>query len=174
MGDVKEICSGKYLQLVEKDGWEYVTKPAKCAVVVIPVLDNGNLILIDEYRHPLQKRVISFPAGLIGDEHQEDIFHGARRELLEETGYLSKNIKLLLPNSPSSSATTDELFNLMLATSLVKIGDGGGDDSEDINVLQINRWEIPDRIVDWRGDGKLIDHKLFTGLFFIDCCGLCC
>jgi len=70
------------------------------------------------------KRVIGLPAGLVGDhDSDEGIFDGARRELLEETGYRADTLDLVAANSPSSSGMTDETFNLFLATNLVKVSE---------------------------------------------------
>lgn len=62
---------------------EYVVHPG--AVVVVPLLDDGQLVMERQYRYPLGQVVLEFPAGKI--DPGEDRLHCARRELMEETGY---------------------------------------------------------------------------------------
>jgi ADP-ribose pyrophosphatase len=74
-------------RLVMPDGyetdWYYVdTGPS---VLVVPVTEAGNLVMVRQYRHNLKRRVLEFPAGTADDG--EDMQVAALRELLEETGY---------------------------------------------------------------------------------------
>jgi len=87
----KILFEGKYRRLVCRDGWEYVER-VQCGgvVVIIPVTGKGQVVLTEQYRIPLGKNVIEFPAGLRGDEahnRDESLEDGAKRELLEETGF---------------------------------------------------------------------------------------
>lgn len=65
----------------------------KGAAVIIPVLNNGNFLLVKQYRLPIDEYLLEFPAG--GKEEDETWEETAQRELREETGYASKNIKSL-------------------------------------------------------------------------------
>jgi len=65
---------------------EYILHPG--AVVVIPILDNGDLILERQHRYPLHRDFIELPAGKI--DPGEDPLTCARRELLEESGYTAR------------------------------------------------------------------------------------
>jgi ADP-ribose pyrophosphatase len=169
MTEPKILYPGKYLNLVERDGWEYVTRNTHDVAIILPVFKNDDILLIDEFRHPLQKRLIGLPAGLVGDKDaNEDIFGGARRELLEETGYQANSMELILENSPSSSGMTDETFNLLIARNLVKIHNGGGDETEDIKVLRIRKNRICAEAKEWLKNGYLIDPKIFMALFFLE------
>ena len=62
---------------------EYVLHPG--AVVIIPLLANGNVILERQFRYPLRQVFIELPAGKI--DANENMLHAGQRELLEETGY---------------------------------------------------------------------------------------
>jgi ADP-ribose pyrophosphatase len=168
VSEPKILHAGKYLNLVERDGWEYVTRTASDVVIILPVLSDGRIVLIKEFRKPLQKYVVGLPAGLVGDHGEEGIFDAAIRELVEETGYRASRMELVLENSPSSSGMTTETFNLLIATKLVRVGNGGGDDSEDIEVLEINPDEIKSLKTEWLSKGYVVDPKIYMGLYFLN------
>jgi len=167
MNELKTLYSGKFLNLVERNGWEYVTRNTHDVAIILPIFDNGDILLISEYRHPLQQKVISMPAGLIGDHEDENIISGALRELQEETGYTAETLECILENSPSSSGLTSELFQMYIARGLVKVGPGGGDASEDIDVIRISSKDFLKNIPKWKKEGLYIDPKIFIGLYFI-------
>src|SRR5688500_20256691 len=86
---MKPVFEGKHLLVLERDDWQYVERrKAKEAVAVLAETDAGQIVLTEQYRKPLQRRVVDFPAGLVGDEGDNtDPANVARRELEEETGY---------------------------------------------------------------------------------------
>jgi len=162
------LYEGKFLNMVSNDGWEYVTRKDCDVVVVVPVketMGGPTLIIINEYRKPLDKRVIGLPAGLT--DPGEDIFGAARRELVEETGYEANCIKLLARDLPSSPGLTDETFNLLLATDLKKVGEGGGDETEDIKVDELLITNASVAISNWINQGLAIDPKLYAAMWFL-------
>ncbi len=167
MSEEKILYAGKYLNLVERDGWEYVTRNTHDVAIILPVLEDGHIILIKEFRKPLQKFVIGLPAGLVGDKGEEGIFEAARRELLEETGYMANSLELVLSDSPSSSGMTNETFNLLIARKLRKINAGGGDETENIETMIVNPTDVIDRKDEWLAEGFVIDPKIYMGLYFI-------
>ena len=158
---------GQYLQIAKIDNWEYVTrKNANGAVIIIPV-DGQELVMIKEFRVPLQCRVLGFPAGLVGDKaSNEDVFAAARREMVEEVGLLPNSLKLLIENSPSSSGLTDETFSMLLAQDLVEVGKGGGDETEDIEVVRVPLSKI-NLFLKELDKSILISPKVYIGLFFL-------
>ena len=92
------IQSGKFLKLVIRDGWEYIER-VNCSGVVIVVgkTDDDKVILVEQFRRPVQKNTIGFPAGLVGDERGkrgETMVAAARREpwagTIRVTGEFSK------------------------------------------------------------------------------------
>ena len=72
---------------------EYYKLNQSEGIVILPLTKKNELILIQQYRPCLKKKTIEFPAGAL--EKNETILNCAKRELLEETGYISKNWKLL-------------------------------------------------------------------------------
>jgi len=164
------LYKGKYLNLVKRDNWEYVTRNASDVVIIIAVHE-GHIIAIEEYRTPLDKVVVGLPAGLVGDkpgQENEDIFGAARRELIEETGWAANSMKLIASDMPSSPGLTDETFNLFIARDLVRVGKGGGDDTENISVVHMHPGSAEDMIESWKEKGYVIDPKLYMALYFLE------
>src|SRR5215217_8780485 len=89
------LAEGKFIQLVRQGTWEYATRKGVSGIVgIVAVTDDGKLVLVEQDRPPVGKRVIELPAGLAGDaagKEKEDLAEAARRELLEETGYEADN-----------------------------------------------------------------------------------
>ena len=85
------LAEGKYLRLVAQSGWEWVERVnASGAAVIAAVTGDERLVLVEQYRIPMQCRVLDLPAGLVGDDPAaagEAMIDAARRELFEETGY---------------------------------------------------------------------------------------
>lgn len=133
----KTLARGKYLELVREGHWEYAHRVRGIgATAIIAVTSDQQLILTEQYRIPLGRRVIDLPAGLVGDLHgeeNEDFELSAKRELLEETGYQARRLKFLFAG-PTSPGMTTEIVHFYLAREARKVGDGGGDDAEDIQV----------------------------------------
>ena len=82
------IFEGKHVIVLERGGWEYVErKKGKEAVAVIATTDDGKLILVEQYRRPVDARVIDWPAGLVGDDGENDPAATARK-LYAKAGFL--------------------------------------------------------------------------------------
>lgn len=162
---MKRLFTGDHILVLERDHWQYVErKKAKEAVAVIADTEDGLVILTEQFRRPVNARVIDWPAGLIGDEDpsisSEDT---AKKELEEETGYVCNTVERLA-KGPSSPGITSELVTLYRARGARKKGEGGGVGGEDITVHTIPRGELKD----WLGKQKaLIDLKVWAGLYFI-------
>ena len=163
------LGEGRFLKLIRKNNWEYVERRNISGIVVILAITPDHKILFTEqYRPPVEKKVIELPAGLAGDisgMEEESLLQAAQRELLEETGYEAGHFQIIT-EGPTSSGLSNEIITLLLATNLTKRTDGGGDDSEDITVHAIafenaERW-INNQI----SKGFLADPKIFTGLYF--------
>ena len=78
------------------------------SVVVVPRLPDGRVILVRQYRHPVEESLWELVAG--GIEHGESPRQSARRELLEETGYRARNVKPLLQFYSSPGFLTEKMY----------------------------------------------------------------
>ena len=163
------VAEGKFVRLVRQGKWEYATRKKVSGIVgIIAVTDDRKLVLVEQDRPPVGKRVIELPAGLAGDEaghKSEDLADAARRELLEETGYEAGNM-VRVAEGAASAGMTNEIITLFLATSLKKTGEGKGDGSEYITVHEIPLGEVIEWLDDCVREGKLVDLKVYSGLYF--------
>jgi ADP-ribose pyrophosphatase len=164
----KTICEGKFLRFVltkyiDSSGaireWESFERVnCKGIVAVVPVTDNKEVLLIRQFRPPVNGYVIEFPAGLNdkGDTLQE----AARRELLEETGYTAKKM-VFLTEGPLSSGASGEILTAYLANGLEFKGVGKRDETEDIELLKVPIKEVESRLSALRSEGNYVDLKIF-------------
>ncbi|MFO1462384.1 MAG: NUDIX hydrolase [bacterium] len=163
------LYRGKYLQLCRSEHWEWVER-VNCSGVVMMVArtPQGKVLLVEQYRIPLGKAVIEFPAGLVGDRcgAGEELLEAARRELLEETGYEAERWTRL-GEGPPSAGLSPETITIFLAEGLRKVGEGGGDDTEEIRVHEVPMEEIDAWLEQRRAEGLAIDPKVYAGLYFL-------
>lgn len=157
------LGNGKYLKLVKEGTWEFADRGKIRAVAIIPMTRNGELVLTEQYRVPVKANVIDVPAGLVGDDpgfENEPEEQAARRELLEETGYQARTMKRLVCG-PTTAGMASELVTFYLAKGLRKVADGGGVESESIQVHVVP----VDQVMKWlrraERQGKLIDLKTY-------------
>lgn len=166
--NVKVHYRGRFLGLQERDNWEYAFRTnASGVVVLVPVTDTGDLILVEQHRVPVSSRVIELPAGLAGDtgHPDENLKTAAQRELIEETGYRAGFLDELL-TCPSTPGMSDEIVTIFFAGDLQRVGPGGGDGDEDITVHHVplesaSQW-LETRIT----EGIMVDPKIYAGLFW--------
>lgn len=170
VSQLETLHAGRYLSLVRRGRWEFATRHGATGVVgLIAVTDDAKMLLVEQLRPPLGKRVLELPAGLSGDiagEEAESLVTAAQRELLEETGYEAQEVRLLT-EGPSSAGLTDEMISFFLMTGLTKTGEGGGDASEDIIVHEVPLTAMPGWLEEHRQAGWAIDPKIYVGLFWI-------
>ncbi|MFK4872448.1 NUDIX hydrolase [Novosphingobium sp. ZW T3_23] len=157
------MWQGRFITARKRGRWEYVGRARGIRAAVILAVDpEAHVILVDQYRVPLGKRCIELPAGLVGDHDDfadEDASVAAARELEEETGYRAGRIENM-GEFHSSPGMVSESFTLFRAHDLVKVGEGGGVDSEDIVVHRVPLAEIEQAITEWRKAGYAMDVKL--------------
>jgi 8-oxo-dGTP pyrophosphatase MutT (NUDIX family) len=162
------VWEGKYLRglnITYRDAegtlrnWEAVERVhCEGIVAVVPVTDNGDIILIRQFRPAVNSYVIEFPAGLNeGGERLED---AAIRELREETGYEAREM-IFLAAGPLSSGSSSEVLTVYLAWGLSFKGIAGRDETEDIEVLKIPMNRISTELSRLGAEGNSIDLKIF-------------
>ena len=159
------MWSGKYLRVLKRGTWEYASRTNNIGAVVILAEHEGKVILIDQPRVPPDCRCIELPAGLVGDHDPgATVESTAIKELEEETGYTADRVERL-GEYYSSPGMVAEGFTLVRAHGVRKVGEGGGDANEDINVHLVPRADIPNFIEQKRAEGFGVDVKL---LLFLD------
>lgn len=155
------VWQGKWIVAKRQGKWEYVSRARDIqAAVILAIDDQDHVLLVEQYRVPLGQRCLELPAGLIGDEYDDDTpLDAARRELEEETGYRCDAVEDL-GYFHSSPGMVSEGFTLVRATGLTKVGEGGGVAGEDIVVHRVPRADLPAFVAQKRAEGVAIDVKL--------------
>src|SRR6266542_2438119 len=160
---MRTIFEGKHVFVRERDGWEFVErKTATEAVAIVAVTEAGEVVLTEQYRRPVDARVIDWPAGLIGDEGgSRDIEATARRELEEETGFTCTTIEHMAAG-PTSPGITSEIVHIVRARGLRRSGAGGGVSGEEVVVHLVPKGERAEWLRRKEAEGVLVDLKVVT------------
>jgi ADP-ribose pyrophosphatase len=164
------LYEGDWLRLVRRGHWESCerTHGKGMAVIIVACTPEDEVLFVEQHRVPLGARTIEMPAGLVGDQSGEDTLEdAARRELEEETGWRPAHVEVLLVG-PTSAGMSNERIAFVRATELEKVGDGGGDASEDIIVHTIPRGEAPAWLMRKQREGYELDMKLWAGLWMLE------
>ena len=148
--DTMQFANGK------TEEWDYVAH-RKGAAAVLPVLDDGRIIMVRQYRNALERETLEIPAGS-RDFVGEDTKICAARELEEETGYRSDDISYLL-SLRTTVAFCNELIDVYLAKNLKK-GEQHLDDAESIDVEIYTVKQLCDMIY----AGKIQDSKTVSAI----------
>jgi ADP-ribose pyrophosphatase len=154
------MWQGRFIAARRKGKWEYVGRTRGIKAAVIVAIDQGHILLVEQYRVPLGRMCLELPAGLVGDEREgEALEPAAARELEEETGYRAAAIHIA-GTFASSPGMVSESFTLVIAEGLTQIGAGGGVDGEDIIVHRVPMNDIASFIEAKRAEGAAMDVKL--------------
>lgn len=144
---------------VEARDWEAFERVNCDGVIgIVPFTDNGEVILIRQFRPPINGFVIELPAGLV--DAGEDFEQAVRRELIEETGYAAGEIDFLT-EGPMSSGASAEILTVYVATGLSHVGIGQRDETEDIEVIPVQLDKVAARLQELRQSGDHIDLKVY-------------
>jgi ADP-ribose pyrophosphatase len=134
-------------------------------VAIVAVTDARELVLVEQERPAVGGRVVELPAGLAGDEGEETLDEAARRELLEETGYVADRWERLGEATPSPGLCA-EVVTFFRARGLKRGGRGGGDETEAITVHRMPIAAADAWLRARTAEGLLIDEKVYVGLHF--------
>lgn len=164
------VAEGRFVRLVREDGWEWAERTRASGVVVIAALTPaGDVLFVEQYRKPLGARVVEMPAGLAGDTagaEGEALAVAAQRELEEETGWRAASMERVTAG-PVSAGMTSEVLTFFVATGLLRVGPGGGDEHEDIVVHEVPLARAPEWLAERARDGVMSDPKVYAGLWFL-------
>lgn len=156
------VWRGRFLEMKKRGRWEYVGRVGGVEAAVIIAIDQGHVILVEQYRVPLGRACLELPAGLVGDEDEgETVEMSAARELEEETGYRPATCRSL-GTFYASPGMVSECFTLVRAEGLTRVSEGGGTADENIVVHRVPMATIADFIAQRRAAGVAIDVKLLT------------
>ncbi len=168
MPTVETLFQTRWLGLYRIGHWDFVRRPnSDAAVGILAITPDQEIILVEQFRFPMQRRVIEIPAGLVGDEPEfagEALAETARRELLEETGYRAGSVVPLI-SSPTSAGMTSEFTHIFHATDLVRETAGGGVAGENIIVHHVPLTELSEWLAAREEEGMLIDFKIHSALW---------
>jgi ADP-ribose pyrophosphatase len=157
---VEVVWSGRFIEAKRLGKWEFVSRTRGVSAAVILAVEDGHVLLVEQYRVPLGAPCLELPAGLVGDEEEgEAVETAAIRELEEETGYRAERM-VDLGRFHASPGMSSEGFTLLRAEGLSKVGRGGGTVGEDIAVHRVKLEDVPAFAAARRAEGVAIDAKL--------------
>ena len=162
----EEILKGNFLHAVRDtvrlpDGAttsrEYILHPG--AVMVIPILDDGRIVLERQYRHPVRQVLVEFPAGKL--DAGEDPLVCGQRELLEETGYSAREWAFASEIN-LAVGYSDEVIHIWFARGLT-LTKAQLDAGEFVEVITAG----PQELLAWCAQGLVRDSKTLVGVFWL-------
>lgn len=162
----EELLKGHFLHVVREsvrlpDGGaatrEYILHPG--AVAVVPILDDGRIVLERQYRHPTRKVMVEIPAGKL--DAGEGALVCGQRELLEETGYVAREWAYAFTMYPTV-AYSDEAIQVWFARGLEHRG-ARLDQGEFLEVFTAT----PAQFLRWCQDGTIVDSKTLASAVWI-------
>ncbi|HEX2547438.1 MAG TPA: NUDIX hydrolase [Ramlibacter sp.] len=162
----EELLKGHFLHVVREsvrlpDGGsatrEYILHPG--AVAVVPLTDDGRIVLERQYRHPTRKVMVEIPAGKL--DAGEGALKCGQRELLEETGYVAREWAFAFTMYPTV-AYSDEAIQIWFARGLEHRG-AQLDQGEFLEVFTAT----PEEFLRWCQDGTIVDSKTLASAVWI-------
>lgn len=127
--------------------------------VVAPVTDDGRIIMVEQFRKPIEKTIIELPAGKLDRGEKPELC--AARELREETGCTAEKLEKILVMNPTP-AYSDETLHIYMATGLTQ----GESDPDEDEFISAKPYEI-DEVLALIGNGTITDAKTIAGILTV-------
>lgn len=147
--DSMEFANGNH------EEWDFIKHNGAAAVV--PVLDDGRILMVTQFRNALDRKTLEIPAGKLDDPEEEGLICAAR-ELEEETGYCSDQLEWLI-NIRTTVALCNEKIEVYVARNL-KAGVQNLDENEYVNVKAYTVDELKEKIF----SGEIEDSKTIASV----------
>jgi ADP-ribose pyrophosphatase len=138
------------------DVHEFHVLDVPTCVLVIPLTDDGRVVMVEQYRHAVQRVTLEFPAGAMDDG--EGAVEAAQRELEEETGYCAGAAELLTDFDPDPAIQSNPV-KLVLARECTARGERHQDSGEDVAVRLVEIGAVGDMI----RNGEIRNAAAITG-----------
>jgi ADP-ribose pyrophosphatase len=129
--------------------------------VIVPVTNEGKIIMVTQHRFPVDKILLELPAGKL--DKNENPKHCAVRELEEETGYKSENVKEIGSIYTTPGYSSEKLW-IFLAKDLMKGNHNREEGEYGMEVFEFTFKEIEDRII----NGEIVDGKTISGIYLAE------
>lgn len=156
------VWEGRFIAAKKRGKWEYVSRTRNIGAAAILAIHEGEVILVEQFRVPIGSYCLELPAGLIGDDGEdEEVALAAIRELEEEAGYRAERM-VDLGRFHASPGMSSEGFTLLRAEGLTKVSQGGGVEGENIVVHHVPLAEVADFVATKRAEGCAMDVKLLV------------
>ena len=177
IGKKRIVFAGKYLVVWEKEFfdkngerriWEYIER--KRVIFIFPITFDQKVVLVRNFRVPLERYVIEVPAGL-KDKINESDEEVARRELLEETGYCAEKLIPIKP-FPYRQGSSNGIAVGFFAVGLKKVKESCGDETEDMTMIEVKM----DKLMDFYRNlpqNELFDSQILSMYCLAVSMGIC-
>jgi ADP-ribose pyrophosphatase len=126
--------------------------------VVVAVKDDGKIIMVHQFRYPLQKKIFELPAGKL--DNNEDPYNCAVRELEEETGYRAKKVEKLGQIYTTPGFCT-EILHIYIAKELIHGEHNREEGEQGMEIFELSKQEIEEKIK----TGEITDAKTICGIY---------
>lgn len=158
----KIYCDYLYLSEREPSYPYYSLVTPADAVVILAMTTSSEFLINQEYRYPANKVLLSLPGGYLGKE--ESALAGAKRELLEETGYCAETFTLIGQAFPCPGITGQKIY-FVLAEGATKQQNPSLEPTEQLLTASMKMSDLKKAII----DQQVVDGNLCTALFYYHC-----
>jgi len=136
------------------------------AVAVIPVTSDGKIVFVEQFRKPVERSIVEIPAGKI--ELNEDRIKTAQRELEEETGYTTNELKHIT-SFYTSPGFANEIIHIYYTNNIKKMAEAvSGDEDEFVEIIELTLEEAEQLVQ----DKKIYDAKTMYALAYLKMIGM--